>query len=150
MNEQFDTEFKLYMRNKGINIDNNLFDLKFNPPQNFASYRQAEMDTARVNTFNTMAAIPMVSKRFALKRFLGLTQEEVSENEKLWREENTDFNADMSVNAQLRGAGVTAAGMSADVNSLTAPPPPGAAGEEVPGAPPAGGAAPEAAAPPPA
>ena len=147
MNEQFDTEFKLYMRNKGINIDNNLFDLKFNPPQNFASYRQAEMDTARVNTFNTMAAIPMVSKRFALKRFLGLTQEEVSENEKLWREENTDFNADMSVNAQLRSAGVTAAGMSSDVNSLTAPPPPGAAGEEIPGAPP-GGAAPEAAAPP--
>jgi hypothetical protein len=146
MNEQFDTEFKLYMRNKGINIDNNLFDLKFNPPQNFASYRQAEMDTARVNTFNTMAAIPMVSKRFALKRFLGLTQEEVSENEKLWREENTDFNADMSVNAQLRSAGVTAAGMSSDVNSLTAPPPPGAAGEPVPGEAPA--ATPEA--PPPA
>jgi hypothetical protein len=50
MNEQFDTEFKLYLHNKGINVDSNIFDVKFSPPQNFASYRQTEMDTARVST----------------------------------------------------------------------------------------------------
>ena len=44
------------------------------------------MDTARVTTFATMVGVPFVSKRFAMKRFLGMTQEEVAENEKLWKD----------------------------------------------------------------
>jgi hypothetical protein len=140
INDTFDTEFKLYLRNKGINVDNNIFDIKFNPPQNFASYRQAEMDTARVNTFNTMVAVPMISKRFALKRFLGLTSEEVAENENLWKEENIDSGVNLSASAELRGAGVTANNMSGDISNLTAPPEP-LPGEE-PGATPVEGEAP--------
>jgi hypothetical protein len=123
MNEQFDTEFKLYLHNKGMNIDPNLFDVQFNPPQNFASYRQAEMDTARVNTFGTMVGVPFMSKRFAMKRFLGLTAEEIAENEKQWREENVDKGTNLSAQAELRSAGVTAGGLSDDMDSL------GAAGE---------------------
>jgi hypothetical protein len=120
MNDSFDTEFKLYLHTKGINIDSNLFDLKFNPPQNFASYRQAEMDTARVNTFGTMISIPMISKRFALKRFLGLSSEEVAENERLWKEENVEEPGDVTnASAELRGAGITADGMSSDIDNLS-------------------------------
>jgi len=144
MNEQFDTEFKLYLHTKGINVDSNIFEVKFNPPQNFASYRQAEMDTARVSTFGTMIAIPQISKRFALKRFLGLSAEEVAENETLWREENVDDDASLPASAELRSVGITANGMGADVAGLagaTAPPapPPGAegAGAAPPEAPPA-------------
>jgi len=118
MNEQFDTEFKLYLHNKGINVDSNIFEVKFNPPQNFASYRQAEMDTARVNTFNTMIAIPQISKRFALKRFLGLSAEEVAENETLWREENIDDDATLPASAELRSVGITANGIGADISGL--------------------------------
>ena len=77
---KLDEEFKLFLRWRGFNIDSGLFQLKFNPPQNFASYRQAELDTARVNTFATMEAFPYVSKRFALERFLGLTEEEINQN----------------------------------------------------------------------
>jgi hypothetical protein len=118
INEQFDQEFKLYLNEKGMNIDPNLFDLKFNPPQNFASYRQAEMDTARVNTYGTIADVPYISKRFALKRFLGLTPEEVAENEQMWREENIDAGKDLSAQAELRSMGVTSAGLGADAESL--------------------------------
>jgi Bacteriophage T4-like portal protein (Gp20) len=120
INEPFDLEFKLYLHNKGINIDSNIFDLKFNPPQNFAAYRQAEMDTARVNTFNTMAAIPIISKRFALKRFLGLTAEEVAENERMWKEENMDEESPLSAGAELRTAGISANSMAGDMSSLGA------------------------------
>lgn len=146
MNEQFDTEFKLYLHNKGINVDSNIFEVKFNPPQNFASYRQAEMDTARVNTFGAMIAIPQISKRFALKRFLGLSAEEVAENETLWREENIDDDATLPASAELRSVGITANGIGADIsglNSATEAPPlePGAEGA---------GAAPPAPAEPPA
>jgi len=133
MHEQFDSEFKLYLHNKGINIDNNLFDLKFNPPQNFAAYRQAEMDTARVNTFNTMVAVPFVSKRFAMKRFLGMTTEEIAENERMWKEENIDEGTELPATAELRSVGVTSGGMSADLSNLsgaTTPPPPAQPGAE--------------------
>lgn len=119
MNEVFDTEFKLYLRNKGINIDNNIFEIKFNPPQNFASYRQSEMDTARVNTFASMVAVPFVSKRYAMKRFLGLSNEEIAENEQMWREENVDVDQQLSASAELRSQGITANGMSSDISSLS-------------------------------
>jgi hypothetical protein len=147
MNDQFDTEFKFYLHNEGINIDMNLFDLKFNPPQNFASYRQAEMDTARVNTFNTIVAIPFVSKRFAMKRFLGMTAEEVAENETMWREENVDEGAELPATAELRSVGVTTAGIGSDLSAIggaTTPPPPTEPGEETA---PAGGTAPAETAP---
>ena len=120
IHEQFDTEFKLYLKNSGINIDNNIFDIKFNPPQNFASYRQAEMDTARVNVFGTLIAVPFLSKRFAMKRFLGLSTEELAENEKMWKEENIDSDTELSASAELRGAGVTANSLGGDISSLGA------------------------------
>ena len=131
INDPFDLEFKLYLHNQGINIDSNIFDIKFNPPQNFASYRQAEMDTARVNTFGTMMAVPFISKRFALERFLGLTKEEVTENETLWKEENVDEDQYLNAGSELRGAGITANSMSGDIGGLSAPmPEPNMAGEE--------------------
>lgn len=148
LNEPFDTEFKMYLRNKGINIDPNIFDIKFNAPQNFASYRQAEMDVARVQTFQTMVAVPFVSQRFALKRFLGLTQEEITENERLWEQENIDSDAALSANAELRGAGITAGGISSDLGALDSNTADLGDVAAEPGAAPApGGAAPE---PPPA
>ena len=127
MNEQFNNEFKLYLYNKGVNIDPNLFDLKFNPPQNFASYRQAEMDGVRSTVFSTMVQVPHISKRFALKRFLGMTAEEIAENEKLWREENVNADTNLSVQAELRSAGITTGGITNDMDEL------GSAGTMEPG-----------------
>jgi hypothetical protein len=118
LNETFDTEFKYYLKMKGINFDPNIFDLKFNPPQNFASYRQAEMDGVRIQTFGGIAEVPHISKRFALKRFLGLTQEEVVENETMWREENGLAKNQLPAGGELRGAGITADGMASDVDEL--------------------------------
>ena len=119
LNENFSVEFKQYLYNSGINVDPNIFDLKFNPPQNFAAYRQAEMDTARVTTFATMVEVPFMSKRFAMKRFLGLSQEEIAENENLWEEENIeDKSSQLNANAELRSAGITSAGAQADMGDI--------------------------------
>jgi hypothetical protein len=145
MQEVIDTEFKLYLHNKGINVDSNIFEVKFNPPQNFASYRQAEMDGVRMNVFSSIAQIPYLSKRFALKRFLGLSAEEMADNEKMWREENVDEDTALPANAELRSVGITANGLGSDMSSLssaTTPPPeptePGAeGGAGAPGTPPA-------------
>jgi hypothetical protein len=114
--ETFDLEFKLWLHYQGINIDNGLFELKFNSPQNFAAYRQAELDTQRASIFAQVQEIPYLSKRFAMKRFLGLTEDEIKENEKMWREENGDkVKAEADAASQLRSAGITPGGIAADV-----------------------------------
>lgn len=118
MNGTFDLEFKLYLNNKGINIDPNIFAVKFQEPQNFASYRQTEMDNARISTFASLVEVPYISKRFALKRFLGLSQEEMAENQELWEEENLENNTDLSSSAELRSAGITAGGIGGDMDNL--------------------------------
>ena len=115
---EFDTEFKKWLIDSGVNIDSSLFELRFNPPQNFAAYRQSELDNSRVQTFAALQEVPFMSKRFALKRFLGLTQEEITENEKLWKEENgTLLSAAMNAATELRGAGVTPGAISADISA---------------------------------
>ena len=104
-----DTEFKLFLKNKGITIDNSMFSIKFTKPQNFSEYRQLELDAARINVFQAMVDVPFISKRFALKRYLGLTEEEILENEKLWREENGSVNAN---NEEVGGGGLGGAGIT--------------------------------------
>ena len=115
----FDTEFKLFLYNKGVNIDFSLFSLKFQSPQNFAAYRQAELDNQRIGTFTQMAALPFISKRFALKRFLGMTDEDIADNERLWKEESgegTPVSSDAA--GELRTAGISPTGLEADATAL--------------------------------
>lgn len=146
--EAFDTEFKRYLLEKGVNIDTNMFDLRFQPPQNFASYRQAEIDNARVPTYTQMAQIPYISNRFAMKRFLGITDEELAENERLWKEENEEnLTLPTDASAEMRSAGISSAGISADAGAMedTAPEPGSEADMGAEGvAPEAGGEAPAA------
>ena len=119
--ETFDLEFKMWLQSQGVNIDSSLFELKFNPPQNFAAYRQSELDTARVATFAQVQEIPHMSKRFAMKRYLGLTQEEITENEQLWREERgATLKAATDSAAEMRSAGITPGGMAADMGAQDA------------------------------
>jgi hypothetical protein len=121
----FDEEFKLYMNSMGVNIDSNLFELKFNPPLNFASSRQAAVDAERITTFNTIQTMPYMSKRFAMKRYLGLTDEEIADNERMWGEENGKGQPTYTDAAgELRSAGLSAAGIEGDLGAsadLTGP-----------------------------
>jgi len=147
----FDEEFKMYMHSKGMNIDSNLFELQFNPPMNFASSRQATIDAERINTFNTIQQVPFVSKRFAMKRFLGLTAEEVAENERYWAEENGKGEPTATDAAgEMRSAGLSASGIEGDLGAagnLDAPEGMDT-GEGAEGAPPQAGTQPGAPPPP--
>lgn len=114
---KLDEEFKLFLRWRGLNIDSNLFTLEFNPPQNFAAYRQTELDTARVSTFTSIEQYPYISKRFALERFLGLTEDEINKNEKMWREENNkEIEIDPKGN-DLRSIGISAGDIETDTTT---------------------------------
>jgi len=134
---KLDEEFKLFLRWRGFSIDSGLFDLEFNPPQNFAAYRQSELDTARVTTFTSMEAFPYISKRFAMERFLGLSEEEIDKNERLWREENGKEPLDEPKGSDLRSVGVSSSDIQQDQQT----------GEEMNAEPEAGAEAPEVAGP---
>ena len=152
--EVFDAEFKMFMHGKGMNIDSNLFELQFNPPMNFAASRQATMDAERINTFNTINGVPYISKRFAARRFLGLTDEEIAENERLWAEENgKGVPTTTDAAGELRSAGLSASGIEGDLSAagdLSAPDGMEMPGDEAgatPGAPPVATPAPAGPAP---
>ena len=138
---EFDQEFKRFLLEKGINIDTAMFDLQMQPPMNFASYRQSEVDNQRISTYTQIAGVPFVSKRYALSRFLGLSPEEMAENERLWREENDEaMQAKPTTSAtELRSAGVSTAGIQADLDTAEPEAPAGEPGGEEQPSPAAGG-----------
>ncbi|WP_205249358.1 portal protein, partial [Escherichia coli] len=72
------------------NVDASLYELNFNPPMYFGDFAQIERDAAQINVFQPMSEVKYMSKRFLLKRFLGLSEDEILENEKMWLEENKD------------------------------------------------------------
>ncbi len=89
----FDKEFKTFMKHRGVNIDSSSFDIDMMEPQNFSGYREIEINNARAAVFTQLAEIPYLAHRFKLQKFLGLTDDEILDNERQWREENAGVEA---------------------------------------------------------
>ena len=115
--QKLDDEFKMFLRWRGFNIDAGLFTIALCEPQNFASYRQAEMDTTRITAFSTLEPLPYMSKRFMMKRYLGLTDEEIMENEEYWREEREEPELETTQGQDLRAVGITPSGIESDIQT---------------------------------
>ena len=65
-----------------------------------------------------------------MSRFLGLTEQEMSENEKMWAEEQGDVEIAPPEQANLRSVGVTPGGIATDLEAVApaTPTEPGAPG----------------------
>jgi hypothetical protein len=150
----FDYEFKYYLRKTGIEIDENMFELRFCVPQNFSKYRQIELDSQQMQVYSQIADNKHFSERGKKIRYLGMSMDEILEDERMWREENpekikkktgSDGGADAS--AGLSDVGIRSGamfpdtGMDADPESFTPD------GEMPDGGAPTDGTAPPAAAP---
>lgn len=83
----FDREFKDFLKENGIQIDEKLYDLKLPAPQNFAIYREAEMQAQLFTNFSSAQDIGYLSKRFILNHFLKFTEADMQTNEALLRQE---------------------------------------------------------------
>lgn len=115
--QKLDDEFKMFLHWRGFNIDSGLFNISFCEPQNFATYRQAEMDGSRISSYMQLEQLPYMSKRFMMKRFLGLTEEEILENERAWREERDEPEIETTQGQDLRSIGITPAGLESDITT---------------------------------
>ena len=142
--QTLDDEFKMFLKWRGFNIDSGLFNLRFCAPQNFASYRQGELDASRISSFTQLEQLPYLSKRFMLERFLGLSEAEIQRNDEMWAEERDKPEMNQQLQAGLRAVGVTPGGIESDLamGQELAGAPPG-----MPGAPGAGAELPQGAAP---
>jgi hypothetical protein len=87
VSEVFDQQFKRYLKTVGITVDPELFTLVLPEPQNFAIYRTAALDADLINSFNSVEGVKYLSKRFILKRYLGLTDDEIQMNEVMLKQE---------------------------------------------------------------
>ena len=146
MAPRFDEEFKLFLKFKGIEIDASTFDLRFLAPQNFAAYREIDLNASRATVFTQLAEVPFLSRRFVLSKYLGLEEDEIVENEAMWLEENPQA---QEAAGPAAGNAMGGGGMGGDLNSsdlgavgVTAPPEDSAMPEGTP-APDGGAPAPE-------
>ena len=101
----FDKEFKLFLKWKGINIDSGSFKLRFTDPQSFSQYREVEVDQARAAVFSGIAEAPYMSKRWAMKKYLALSEDEMVENEQMWRQENGQQDTHLDPETDMGGLG---------------------------------------------
>ena len=83
-----DKEFKMFLKFRGVEVSSVMFDLAFAEPQSFSQYRDLELDSAKTSLFSNIEGVPYLSKKFMLSKYLGLTEDEIIANERLWKEEN--------------------------------------------------------------
>jgi|694.fasta_scaffold07359_4 hypothetical protein len=82
-----DEQFKLYLKTIGINVEDWLFLLRLPEPQNFGIYRQNALDSDLINAFKSIEDVKQLSMRWKLKRYLGLTEDDLQMNEKMLKQE---------------------------------------------------------------
>jgi hypothetical protein len=58
-----------------------------------------------------------MSKRFMLERFLGLTDEEIKQNEEMWLEERDDVDMQTNAGQDLRSVGITPSALESDIET---------------------------------
>jgi len=122
INETLDQEFKIFCRYKGIQIEASLFDLELHEPQNFSKYRQIEIDAAQIGVFQPLADVKYFSKRFLMKRYLNMSEDDIIENEKMWKEENPDVvkavEGDSGIGAAAQGVGLGDVGIRPSADEM--------------------------------
>lgn len=102
VNEVYDQEFKIYMKVCGLMVDDEVFSIRLPDPANFALYRQAALDADLINSFGAIEGNNYLARRFILKRYLGLSDDEIQMNEVMLKEErNMTDNAAVPIMQQM-------------------------------------------------
>jgi len=105
--DTLDDEFKRFLKFKGIEVSSSLFELQFIEPQSFSKYREIEIDSARAALFANLEGVDYLSRRFIMKKYLGLDEDEMKQNQILWRQENNDdAKPDISNQSEMSSVGV--------------------------------------------
>jgi len=83
----FDKEFKRFLRDSNILVDESMFKVVLPTPSNYDVSRKQAIDNDLLNTYSVADGIGGLSKRFAMRHYLQLTDEQMIMNERMLREE---------------------------------------------------------------
>lgn len=90
-----DQEFKRYLYDIGVHVDPTIYEVVLPEPSDYSKSRDQSINSDLLNNFSS-ASDESLSKRFTLKKYLGLTPDEIKENERLKAQElGLDPNADL-------------------------------------------------------
>ena len=95
--DEFDKEFKKYLKYRAIEINDDSFQLAFFEPTNITELTEEEVRKSRLDAFSAASQSPYIAKQFALKYYLKLTEEEFNENQRLLILENQEKFKDKDV-----------------------------------------------------
>ena len=113
-----DREFKTFLAWRGFSLDNSIFELQLSEPMNFSGYREIEIDNSRIGAFTSIEGTEYLSKRFMMKKYLGLSDVELKENEKMWFEEQGDNGSNDQGSSNLRNVGISTGDIGNDLDSI--------------------------------
>ncbi len=82
-----DIEFKRFLYDLKVQIDPTIFTVRLPAPTNWSKSRQNKINQETTSVYTGIASQTEISKRFALMKYLGWTQDEVLMNERMIREE---------------------------------------------------------------
>lgn len=92
---EFDFEFKMYLKIRNVNINAADFELKMTPPTNWEADRQRSRDQENIGTWMQVKDLPWISQRFAAVKYGGWSEDDLTENEQMKLEEDSQSNEDM-------------------------------------------------------
>jgi hypothetical protein len=116
--DELDKEFKHYLKESGINVDNDSFKLSFFTPSNITEITRMELENTKLSLCQTALQIPYISKQFALKHYLGLTEEEFNENQKLLTLETQNILKDKDVQLPITDKDATPGLRSVNISDI--------------------------------
>ena len=85
--EVMDAEFKRWLHDSEIIVDPTIYRVVLPEPSDYRASRQQAIDANMIGNFTNVEGTPYLSKRFALERYLGLTKDEIRQNEEMLRQE---------------------------------------------------------------
>jgi hypothetical protein len=94
-----DDEFKLFVRQRGYQIDSGSYELNFQTPESFNEFARVERDAAMIDVFAPLAELPYFSKRWLMLNKLGMSEQEITEMEAMWLRENPDLTQNISADS---------------------------------------------------
>ena len=115
---KLDDEFKRYLKASGLIVDNTAFQLSFFPPSSITEVTEIEIENSKINLCSAAMNIPYVSKQFALKHYLKLTEEEYNENEKLLMQEMQNVLKDKEVQLPIEDTKAVPGLRSVDISDI--------------------------------
>lgn len=87
LSSTFEMHFKMFLKSANIRINHDLFKIRLPEPQNFKAYRESELNQSLINNFNSIKDTKFISPRFAMRKYLNLSEEDIQLNEALLKQE---------------------------------------------------------------